>query len=204
MFGLFARAPRQARPSRPSFRPRLERLEERDCPTSLSLSAMVSSTTKVVTFYGSVSNTLNVSGITVQLSGVANGSATTDANGSFTVQLTASGLGTESATALDASASTTLTDPNAPLISSFTNTEMAGGYYVFSGHVNGVVFQGEVITFGGQIPSMTGQTATVNSDGSFSFVGHLATGESGAVTATATADVWGINNTATTTVDQLH
>jgi hypothetical protein len=202
MFGLFARAPRQARPSRPSFRPTLERLEERDCPTIIGLGAGVSSTSKTVVFSGTVSDCANPAGMTVVLSGVASGTTTTAADGSYSIALPASALGTETATTTGASASTTLVDVNAPLISFYQNSEYPGGYYVFRGHVNGIVVPGEVITFGGQIPSMSGKTATVNSDGSFSFVGHLLPGEDGCVTATATADVWGVNNTASTTVDQ--
>jgi hypothetical protein len=202
MIGLFSRAPRQARPSRPSFRPTLERLEERDCPTTLTLGVGISSTSKTVVFYGAVSNTPILGGVTVQLSGVASGTATTASDGSFSILLTASGLGTESAATTDATAQTAVTDQNAPLINLFQSTEYMGGYYLFNGHVNGTIFPGEQVTFGGQIATMNGQTATVDSNGDFSFVGHLLPTEEGCVTATATADAWGVNNTASNSVDQ--
>jgi hypothetical protein len=202
MFDLFSRARRQSRPARPSFRPTLETLEERNCPTTLSLSFTGVSTSKTGMFTGTVSNTPNPGGMIVQLTGVATGSATTNAQGGFSVQLTATGLGTETATTTGATAQTTLTDPGAPLISLFDSTEYPGGYYLFSGHVNGTVFAGEVITFSGSIPSMQGKTTTVHSDGSFSFVGHLLPGEDGDVLASATADVWGVNNVAVNSVDQ--
>ncbi|HBI43881.1 MAG TPA: hypothetical protein DDY78_13680 [Planctomycetales bacterium] len=153
-------------------------------------------------FYGAVSNTQHLQGVSVQLSGVASGSATTDSSGSFSVPLTATGLGTETATALDASATTSVTDPNAPLITNLTYYEYPGGYYLFSGHVNGTVFAGEQITFGGTLPSMKGQTCVVNANGDFSFAVHLLPGEDGLLLATATADAWGINNTAQLSVDQ--
>jgi hypothetical protein len=202
MFDLFSRARRQSRPARPTFRPMLENLEERNCPTTINVTAMVVSTSKTVTFHGSVGDTQMPGGMIVQLSGVATGSTTTDANGNFSVQLTATALGTETAATTGASASTTLTDPGAPLISLYDNSEYPGGYYLFTGHVNGIVFAGEQITFSGSIPSMDGQTTPVKSDGTFSFVGHLLPGEDGDVLASATADVWGVNNVAVTSVDQ--
>ncbi len=202
MFDLFSRARRQSRPARPSFRPTLERLEPRDCPTIIGLGSMTSSTSKTVVFSGTVSDTPNPGGMVVQLTGVATGSTTTHADGSFSVQLTATGLGMETATTADATAHNTVTDPNAPLISLFDNSEYPGGYYLFTGHVNGTVFAGEQITFSGSIPSMQGKTTTVKSDGTFSFVGHLLPGEDGDVLASATADVWGVNNVGVTSVDQ--
>ncbi len=200
MFGLLSRAPRQARPFRPSFRPALERLEARDCPTSIGLSFMLSATSTSVYLYGSATNA--PPNTTVQFSGVASGSVALNSSGGFNLQLTATGLGVETATTSDgASAQVTLTDYNAPLISSFTTTEFQGGYVMFSGHVNGTVFAGEQITFGGSIPALKGQTVTVNSYGTFSFVAHLQTGDDGTVTAAATPDVWGVNNTASCTLD---
>jgi hypothetical protein len=202
MFDLFSRARRQSRPARPSFRPTLETLEERNCPTTINVTAAVIPTSKSVTFHGGVGGVQMPGGMIVQLTGVATGSTTTDANGNFSVQLTATGLGTETVSTTGATSQTTLTDPGAPLISLFDSTEYPGGYYLFTGHVNGVIFSGEKITFSGAIPSMDGQTTTVNSNGSFSFVGHLLPGEDGDVLASATADVWGVNNVAVTSVDQ--
>jgi hypothetical protein len=196
MLGLFSRARRQSCPVRPSFRPTLERLEERDCPSPiLSLHNMLSSTSKSVMFYGTVTNTLLQEGVGIQFSGVASGVTTTDANGAFRIQLTATGLGTETATTTQSSATTTLTDPNAPLITTLNSYEYPGGYYLFSGHVNGTVFAGETITFSGSLPSMNGQTCVVNANGDYSFAAHLLPGEGGLLLATATADAWGINNT---------
>jgi hypothetical protein len=156
---------------------------------------MLSSTSKSVMFYGTVTNTLLQEGVGIQFSGVASGVTTTDANGVFRIQLTATGLGTETATTTQSSATTTLTDPNAPLITTLNSYEYPGGYYLFSGHVNGTVFAGETITFSGSLPSMNGQTCVVNANGDYSFAAHLLPGEGGLLLATATADAWGINNT---------
>ncbi|HEY2148337.1 MAG TPA: hypothetical protein VGH32_10395 [Pirellulales bacterium] len=144
-----------------------------------------------------MSDTPNPGGMLIQLTGVATGSAVTAADGSYSVALTASSLGMETATTPDgASATTALTDVNAPLINYFNSNKYQGGYFVFTGHVNGTVFAGEQITFGGNVPGMQGQTTKVNADGSFSFVAHFPSGTEGYVTASATADVWGQNNTA--------
>ena len=168
MFGLFTRTPRKAVPTRPaSRRLMLEKLEERDCPSTITLTTRMMTGTKAVYFMGRVTNTPNPGGLTVQLSGVASGTATTSANGTFMVQLVASGLGTEYAATADGQSNTaqaTLTDP-APTVDQFEWGEGAGGMFDFSGHVSGG-YQGETVNLGG-LYDLQGKTATLDASGDF-------------------------------------
>jgi hypothetical protein len=171
----------------------LERLEERDCPSTLSLMGVSSlPSTKVVTVSGQVFNVQNPSGITVLLSGVVGGSAVTDANGMFSASLTASGLGTVYAATADGQYNISQRDilDQASSITGFYGSTVASDIYVFSGNVNGG-YQGETVNFGG-LKDLRGTSTTVDANGHFSFTVQLYPGIDDTGDATAQAvDVWG-------------
>ena len=207
MFGLSSRPRRKAPPvKQSSFRPMLEQLEDRYCPSTISLSVMeISNSNKMVELGGQVTNTPSPSDLTVQLSGEITGTVTTNSSGYFYTVLPAAGLGTVYAATTDGQsniAQVTLTDPMPPQIDQFSYMEYPGGMFMFVGHVNGG-YQGEVVNLGG-IQDLQGKTATVDSNGDFSIVVRLNGQMSDNGDATAqTSDVWGTNsNQATDWVSQ--
>lgn len=182
----------------------LEALEDRNCPSTITLTANVLPNTQSVYFMGQVTNTPNLGGLTVDLTGVATGTATTSSNGRFIVALKASSLGTEYAATADGQSNTAqvvLTDP-APTITQFSSSEHPGDLFVFTGHVTGG-YQGETVTLGG-IPALQGQTATLDSNGNFT-ISEVLDGQmddNGDATAQV-ADAWGTtSNLATSWVSQ--
>lgn len=202
MIGLFSRPRRKAPPvKQSSFRPMLEQLEDRYCPSTISLGVMeMSNSSRMVELGGQVTNTPSPGGLTVQLSGEVTGTTTTNSGGYFFVTLQAAGLGTVYAATTDGQsnvAQVTLTDPSPPQINDFSYIEYPGGMYEFVGHVNGG-YSGEVVNLGG-IQDLQGKTATVGSNGDFSIVVQLngQMSDNGEITA-QTSDVWGTNSNVAT------
>ncbi len=198
MFEWISRSRRKAPPVKQnSFRPMLEQLEDRYCPSTISLNVMeISNSTKVVGLMGQVTNTPSPSDLTVQLGGEMSGTTTTNSNGYFWVNQPAAGLGTVTATTTDGQsnvAQVTLTDPSPPQITQFSYMEYSNGMYVFEGQVSRG-YQGEVVNLSG-LTDLQGKTATVDSNGNFSIVVHLDgqmddNGDALAIT----SDVWGTNS----------
>ena len=208
MFGLSPRPRRKAPPVKQgSFRPLLEQLEDRYCPSTISLNVMeMSNSTKMVGLMGQVTNTPSPSDLTVQLSGEVTGTVTTNSSGYFYTGLPAAGLGTVYAATTDGQsniAEVTLIDPMPPQIDQFSYTDYPNDMYVFMGHVNGG-YQGEVVNLGG-LQDLQGKTATVESNGDFSIAVRLNGQMSDNGDATAqTSDVWGTSsNQAATWVMQM-
>jgi len=175
----------------------LEQLEERNCPSTISLSAcVISSNQKLVEVMGQVTNTPSPNGLTVQFSGEVSGTAITAGAGYFYTVLPAAGLGTVSAATTDGQsnvAETLITDAYPPQIDQFSYMEYPNGMYVFEGHVNGG-YQGEVVNLGG-IQDLQGKTATVDSNGNFCVAVRLNGQMSDNGDATAqTSDVWATNS----------
>jgi hypothetical protein len=141
---------------------------------------------RTVTITGKV-NDEQPSGRTVTLGGAVNGMATADANGNFSVTLTATALAQVSATVTDqwnqtsAAAATTLTY-NAPVIQNFIGTHGAGNTWTFTGHVADAVASGIAISFGGLA---AGQSVVTDANGNFTLTITLASGASGDVIAEA-------------------
>jgi hypothetical protein len=144
-----------------------------------------------VLFTGGVSDTLVPGGQTIQFSGAVNGTATTDASGSFSVILKATSLGQVNVTSASQPCNTvTVTlKSGQPVISNFQAVCQGNGVWLFTGTVTGAPTQGEVINFGG-ITALTGKSVTVNGDGTFSFYGVVAGGQGGIAWAQA-VDWWG-------------
>jgi hypothetical protein len=78
------------------------------------------------------------------------------------------------------------TADQAPKIVDFTAEEVGNGLYIFTGRVIDEAPAGMTVTFGGDVPTMMGQTAGVQSDGTFTLIIRLRTDgtDVGFVTAT--------------------
>jgi hypothetical protein len=184
------------------FVPVLEALEGRACPSSLSLSAATSSAgNKAISLSGQLSDP-NPGGYTIQFSGVYSGSAVTASDGTFSVESTATGLGTIQASVTvsggidgpqTVTAQATLTDPGIT-ITNFQAVNSGGGNYTFSALVNAQVLTGLPVSFSSTISAVEGGTSTVQSSGYFYLTVTLAPGTHGDVEAIVT-DCWGVQAT---------
>jgi hypothetical protein len=191
------RRPAAAVRSRP-VRPWLEALESRYCPTppvdpSLSLGFTFVNQDNVKCA-GRYTGT-NVANQAISIQGQGwSASATTDANGYYSVTVAATHLGAVTATVVSSPSvqdQETLTAA-VPQITNFVAIQEANGQWEFKGTITGTPDpQGMTITFGG-LSNIAGNTTTVLSDGTFDVVFTLGTQE-GFVTATTT-DWWGQNS----------
>jgi large repetitive protein len=138
-------------------------------PVSITLS-VINVGRNLVSLYGQVTDA-SAGGLTVSLSGVVSGSTTTNADGSFNVNLPASAVGQVTAAVTDgagntATATATVRD-DAPVIQNFYASQQGSGTWVLSGSVEANSPAGLTVQFGG--PSwLQGQSATVNPDATFS------------------------------------
>jgi hypothetical protein len=136
-------------------------------------------------------------GLTVAFSGVVSGTTTTKADGSYSVTLTATALGSITATTqdvwgLNSAAATVMVSNSAPTIT--LSASQVGSIWTFSGRVSDEYAAGLVVTFSG--PSdINGKTATVQSDGTFSLTLTLSSSDTGWITASVT-DWWGLSSQA--------
>jgi hypothetical protein len=194
MFRFLTRTRRRTPPAPRSFRPCLERLETRYCPAAnLTMNfAYVSGNT--VTFSGQLTGAANDAGQTINIGGYGGTTtATTDANGNYTVTVADTQLGTVyagygSGGQMLAQASVNV-NPEAPTIANFGASQESGGYWDFSGEITGTPDPGGMtITLGG-LSSIQGMQITVNANGTFAEEFQL-NGQTGTVGA-MTTDWWG-------------
>lgn len=172
MFGLLRRWARQTtRPKTPPrhARPRLEALEGRDAPSTLTLSVSYGAG-RSVTLSGTLGDHPNPSMQQIDFGGQVGGSTWTNMQGQFSVTLAASGLGDVRATAHDGTSNTptvTLTDVMPTL--TFNASEGTNHVWTFYGHVTyaGRPTQGMLVYLGGAPVSLTNQTAPVDSAGNY-------------------------------------
>jgi len=209
--GLLNR-PRRKSKSAPkgSFRPTLEALEARNCPSPVitSFSAHPTNTpgSRQVELKGTVSDTM-VQSDTVTFSGVATGSVQCDSGGNFDYFTGASGLGTVTAVASghtyspmmgntsSASVNALITSA-APTITSFDVIQAGGGCWTFKGTVSDEAPYGIVVQFGGAW-QVAGLSATCDLQGNFSATFYLPSLTSGSITAQC-QDIWSLlSNTVT-------
>jgi hypothetical protein len=231
MLALFSRRRPKATPSaaRP-FRPCLEWLETRDCPSLLTVSVSYG-TQRNITLSGGVYGPAGdngqsppsggglaghhgqsppsdggLAGQTVLFTGEVNGSATTDSNGHYRVTLQAAALGDVHGVTSDGQSNpvdVTLTD-TAPVIDSFVASMGENSWWTFSGHVTYGTPLGLTVNLGGEPVSLTNQNCTVDAAGNFSCQIRLngTTTDNGMASAVVT-DWWGLtSNTATWCVNQ--
>lgn len=153
-------------------------------------------TQRTVTLSGTVTD-LDPGNRTVSFSGVVSGTATTRADGTFSLVTQASGLGNVFASTVNlwslvSNVAQLALQSQAPVISNFTAAEGPNHMWTFSGNVQDESATALVVTLGG-IPSLQGQTVTVDSQGHFSLTLCLQPGESGTATA-VTTDWWGLES----------
>jgi hypothetical protein len=205
MFGLLTR-PRgytRARSPRP-VRLGLERLETRDCPSTLTAQVTYGAG-RSITIAGHLSDTSTPANQTVTITGKATGTITTNASGDYSKTLTATGLGDVYAKTSDSNVVDIVLTDTAPRITQFQAVEGPGDVWVLSGKVSyAYSTQGLVVNFGGQPICLTGKTATVDSNGNF-IVSVTLSGlncDNGTATAQIT-DAWGLrSNTASIEIFQ--
>ena len=197
MIGLFSRSLRKAPMSRAdSFRPTLEKLETRDCPSTIMLlTPYVAASSKEIAIYGQVTNTPSPGGLSVLLSGVVDGTTTTDSNGYFHYDATASGQGIVYAATGDGQsniAQAAVTDLGTT-INDFMGICEPNHVWLFSGQVSGG-YTGQVVNFSG-LHSLEGGSAKVDSSGNFNYAVQLDGKMDDVGDAYAqTTDVWGMQS----------
>ena len=137
------------------------------------------------TLSGTVTDAFGSAGLTVNFGGALSGqTATTDANGNYSLATTISGPATVSATVTDgltltsSPASFTITTDTPPSIT-LGGTETSAGHWTLSGTVSDANPANLTVNFGG---ALSGQTATTDANGNYS----LSTTISGPATVSAT------------------
>ena len=206
MWGLLNRPRRQSKsaPKR-TFRPTLEALEARNCPspviTNFSANPTNGPGSRQVELKGTVSD-VNPQMDTVTFTGQVGGQTTPDFNGNFDYVGSAGGLGTVTAVATTyitsyiapmkiSSAPVTATISSAaPVITSFSVIQGSGGTWTFSGHVSDEAPYGIVVQFGGAWQAM-GLNASCDGSGNFKATLFLPSLTSGSVTAQC-QDIWSL------------
>jgi hypothetical protein len=149
----------------------LEKLEARDCPSNISLITTVQDG-NMLAISGRVTNAPSPGGLTVNLQGTAPGTATTDANGNYSVTLQASGSGPETAQTSDGLSNLAMVSVSMQTITQFTYFSYPLHMFMFTGHVNGPNSAGETVNFAG-IKDMQGKSTTVDSNGNFTITVQL-------------------------------
>jgi hypothetical protein len=173
MFGLLRRLAGKPTPptTAPRFaRPRLERLEGREVPATLTLSVSYV-TGRVVNLSGTLSDVSNPSMQPISLGGKVSASTSTNMMGQFSINTPASDLGTVTATLQDGSGTTataTLVDVTPSL--TFRALEQPGHLWVLEGDVTytGRDLNMLPVTFGGVPVSLQHQATMTNSTGHYS------------------------------------
>jgi hypothetical protein len=125
-----------------------------------------------VTFSGIVYDELPAS-CRISITGAATlPNVTPAADGSFTVTVTASALGTVQCQAWDEKGAPsnldfTVLESQKPVIDSFFYVQLGDNSYKLCGHVSGDGVQGLPVTFGGEVNAVRGLTATCDANGYF-------------------------------------
>ena len=224
MFRLFSRPARRVRG--PRRQPRallfgLQRLDTRDCPSapinpgaggeghnhppSVTSFSVSQAGHHDVQLTGSVSDDGAVSGLTVSFSGVVSGSTSTNADGDFLCVLTASALGSITATVTDDGGlssdpcSADLTNV-APTIS-VSASQGVGGCWIIEGSVSDEWAYGLTVTLSSGNPALDGMSVEIGSNGSFEFsILNPNVNLNGATVSASVTDWWGESDTAFTAI----
>jgi hypothetical protein len=148
-----------------------------------------------ITVSGTVQDA-NLNGVVITFSGVASGLTTPNANGTFSVTLSASHIGAETVSVSDGDAFTmtkTVVVDAGPVITSFTAQASSGNMWIFTGTVSGAT--GGTITLTG-LPELNNVTVTIQPDGTFTVGIVLSPADTGTVSAVATDTFGNQSNTA--------
>ena len=138
----------------------------------------------------------SVSGLTVSFGGVVCGSTTTNANGTFSVVLTASSLGWVYATAMDSGG--LFSDEywrelcnTPPEILNFSVAQVSGGAWLISGTVNDEWPEGQIVMLESSYANLDGHKIIAQLDGSFALLFTAPPGFLGCTLAATVTDSWG-------------
>jgi large repetitive protein len=157
--------------------------------------AITSTSQDTVTLTGKLTD-IDMAGQTVSITGAETGSVVTDANGNFTITADASTIGAIEVSADelwgDATTAVVNLQAAAPVIQNFGASCILGTLWTFQGTVVGVNLQTFWIVFGG-LPTITGLTAVLGANGTFSLTRNLPVGTVGTATAQA-IDALGITS----------
>jgi hypothetical protein len=187
----------------PTTRPFLEALEDRLCPTPAITMTVNYGANHNVTFFGRVVDpTASAANLTVNLSGVVNGSTMTNLGGSFAFSGTASSLGTVTASCTDANGDTGTRDlmlaNAAPVIQNFNASMSGGDIWTFTGNVIDEHPEGLVIDFSQSgVAALRNETVPVmvQADGTFSLTIQLnGRADDGTAVARIVSDWWGASS----------
>jgi hypothetical protein len=174
-----------------SFRPLLEELESRFCPSSLSLNATAVSE-NMVQFSGQYTGASQVVGQAVVITGQGWSTTTwTNSQGRYGVTNPVRQFGNVTATVQADPSATATVNVNyaAPQITNFVALQAPNGMWEFKGTVlNTPDPQGMTVCFSG-IPSLTGDTTSLAADGTFDVAFYL--GNQQGVAQAQTQDWWG-------------
>lgn len=210
MFGLSSIRRAASSPPRLSSRPSLEPLEYRYAlngpggiigvigPQLPTLTISVAyGWGRTVTLSGELYGVDRVGGVTIEITGQADGTTTTDSQGNYSITLTADGLGTVYAEAVGtaAQAMDELWDVP-PEITSFVATEGQDRVWTLSGTVTyHRPFNSLPVSFGGVPVSIAGGGTSTDSSGSFSWLVRLngTASDNGLAWAMATSP-WGLES----------
>jgi hypothetical protein len=201
-WGLFdrPRSKSEATPRR-TFRPMLEALETRDCPslaiTNFSANPTNAPGSRQVELKGTVSGGV-IQQETVAFTGEVAATVGVDSSGNFDYIGSAGGLGTVTAVAsgmsnythVTSAPATALITSTAPVITSFYVSAAGAGTWTFYGHVSDPSPSGIFVQFGGAY-QVAGLYAITDASGNFSatfFIPNLANTDVSA----SCQDVWGL------------
>jgi len=200
-WGLFDRSRRRSESTpRRSFRPMLEALETRDCPSlaivNFSATPTNAANSRQVELKGTVSGVAQQE--TVTFTGEVNTSTGVDSSGNFDYIGYAGGLGTVTAVAsgmvyythVTSAPANALITSTAPVITSFFVGAAGDGTWTFSGHVSDEAPSGICVQFGGAW-QVAGYYAVCDASGNFSATYYIPTLANTDVSAHC-QDVWGL------------
>ena len=182
------RNPVLSRPTK-TYRPRVEQLEERWCPSGgqLTLNAVVSASHQV-TYSGALSGGDQTSGVQVWIN---NGNyateVSTDSSGNYSVTTSQAVLGQVYASGMNSMLESTNTAYATVAVNQALTVAIAygsGSTVTLSGHLTDIDASGQTVTFSGAASG----TATTDSNGNYSLTTTVAA--TGAVQAAET-DLWG-------------
>jgi hypothetical protein len=173
----------------------LERLEARDVPATLNLHAIPGMGATVI-LSGNLQEDSGMSMPyqTIEFTGVVNGCTITDGGGVYFASFQASGYGTITASAVNATATARFNyTKTPPSITSFQAIEHQGDIYSFEGTVSyDKPFSNLTIRFSGMPDSIQNKSTTVDDTGHFALWLRLngTSSDNGAVFAQAVDTVW--------------
>jgi hypothetical protein len=171
MFGLRSVGSVTLPSRRPSVRPSLEPLERRCVPTAILTIGVKYEVDREIILAGNLCGVEDVSNVTITLSGVVSGTTTTDSEGDYFINLTATGLGMVYAEAAgtDATAAEELWDIT-PVILGFAACEGPNHVWTFTGSVRyRRDYTSMTINFGG-VPINLQNQSTEMTDGTFEWL----------------------------------